>query len=171
MLSSFRVPSSIDEPISVNVLIPRNRVRVFSLLRSSNIALLKTALPNMDFIFNGQLLEDNCTLDFYNIQPNDSIVALPSNPGTGQVERWMRITRDADAFSDCVRSLVSKKSRSESLRLHDLRAMRIESRPRVYRRLCEAERNAPMLSSGKTCPTVVPGREKEVSTAPLPMCW
>jgi hypothetical protein len=58
-------------------------VRVVCLLRSSSIAFLKTEIPNMDLIFNGQLPNDNCTPNFYNIQPNDSIGALPPNPGAG----------------------------------------------------------------------------------------
>jgi hypothetical protein len=126
----------------------------------------------MDLIFNGQLLDDNCTLDFYNIQPNDSIVALPSSPAaSAQVERWMRITRDADAFSDCVRSLINEKSRSEVLRLQDLRAMRLESRPRVYRRICAAECNTSTMSTGTVHPTVIPRKENEASNKPLPVYW
>jgi hypothetical protein len=171
MISSLPMAAAIDGPISLNIIIPRHRLRVISLLRSSSIALLKELLPNLDLIFNGQLLNEKCTLEFYNLQPNDLIVALPANPGAGQMERWMRITRDSDTFGDAVRSLLNQKSRTECLRLQDLRAARTELRPRLYRRLCDAERNAPGLLTSRTSATVIPDQRPNASTEPLPACW
>jgi hypothetical protein len=55
----------------------------------------------------------------------------------------------------------------KSLHLQDLRAARIELRPR----LCDAERNAPVFSTDRTPSTVLPGQTPNASTEPLPVHW
>jgi hypothetical protein len=86
MISQSKVTDVIEEPISLNILIPGYRVQAISVLRSSSIQCVKRHLPNTELIFNGQILNNKCTLDFYHIQPNDSIVALSADQGRAMTE-------------------------------------------------------------------------------------
>jgi hypothetical protein len=66
----------VEEPISINILIPLYRLKIFSVLPSTSIAKLKAALPKSELLFKGQILNDAHTIAFYHIQQNASLVPM-----------------------------------------------------------------------------------------------
>jgi hypothetical protein len=160
-----------EEAITINILIPHYRLRVISVSRSATIGSLKKSLNDFELIFNGELLNDSHTIEFCGIQPNDSIVAIPTEPEEVETVRWMKITRDSDVFEEAVRSLASRTSRPESFRLQDLRTFKLESRPRSFRKLCQEWRNSECLAKVERTATQIPSESPAISEEPLPICW
>jgi hypothetical protein len=69
--------------------------------------------------------------------------------------------------------LVNPAARSETLRLRDLKTMRVESRRRLFRRMV-TEKVKEELVFAANCqhpPTVLPEKVDAVSDAPLPVAW
>jgi hypothetical protein len=171
LMSSMKPMPPPEESISINVLFPQYRIRVISVTRSSTIAFLKESLGDSELVFNGQVLSPDQTVGFYGIQPNDSVVVIPIEPGQKEIARWVRITRDSEAFDDAVRSLANRVSRTESFRLNDLYAFRLEAHPRMFRRICRAWRCPEASTQVGKFPTQVPLGSPMLSEQPLPICW
>jgi hypothetical protein len=171
MISSPHTVDVAEEPISINILIPRYRLKIFSVLPSTSIAELKTALPKAELIFNGQILNDAHTIAFYNIQQNASLVAIPTQAQPNDAAKWMKLTLDSDMFDDSIRSLLNHSSRKETLRLQDLRALKLESRPRSFRRMCCDWKHYDFHSRTDPMRTVIPSISNEPSEGALPVCW
>jgi hypothetical protein len=142
-------------------------------LRSSKIEFLKNCIPNSDLIFNGQMLSDAQTIDFYDIQSGDSLVALSSGNCPADAARWLQFTHDFDTFTNCIQSMTNQISRKESMRLRDLRGLKWELRPRGFRKLCceEIFLKNKHGSGINSVPTVIPKDATAVSDTPLPVCW
>jgi hypothetical protein len=171
MISSSKIVDVVEEPISINILIPRYRLKTFSVLPSTSIGEFKTALPNSDLIFNGQILNDAHTIAFYNIQQNASLVAIPTQPHPNDAAKWIKLTLDTDTFDDSIRSMLNRSSRKETLRLQDLRAAKLESRPRSFRKFCHDWMRYDFVPRTEEAQTVVPSRSNEPSEEALPVCW
>jgi hypothetical protein len=171
MISSTKSAPEAEEPITINILIPRYRLRFISVFRSSTIGLLKKFFKDAQLIFNGQMLDDHHTIEFYGIQPNDSIVAIPTAPEEDQTAHWMKITRDADAFEDAVHALSIRTSRREAFRLNDLRALRLESYPRAFRRVCREWPSSGISATAEKTSTKIPLKSSIIQEEPLPVCW
>jgi hypothetical protein len=168
MLSSVKPLDVTEELIPINILIPGYRLRTISVFPSTSIASLKLSLPHSDLIFNGQILNDAHTIAFYQIQPHASLVAVPDG---GEAAKWMKITLDSDTFDDSIRSVVNRSTRNESLRLQDLRSVRIETRTRSFRKFCWGWRKRDLGAKRETGTTRIPGEAEAVSETPLPVCW
>jgi hypothetical protein len=163
--------SEVEDRITISILIPHYRLQMIHVFRSSTIRALRKSLNDSSLIFNGQLLDDDFTIEFYGVQSNDAIVAIPSKPERKETMRWMKITRDSDVFDETVRSLASRTSRPESFRLHDLRAFRLESRPRAFRKLCRDWQESGSPAKVEKIPTQMPVGSSTIPEEPLPICW
>jgi hypothetical protein len=124
-----------------------------------------------EFIFEGELLDRRRTLDCYNIKNNDAVVAIPVNRSDTVANHWMRVTRDSDSFMESIQFAIHHESHTNFLRLKDLRAQKLEFRPRAFRKM--------MVSRVQGCPpdqkrrltTIVGCTPPEVPCTPLPVCW
>jgi hypothetical protein len=158
--------------ISINVIIPRVGIRGCCVSSSMTIASLASHCSRRDyhFIFNGELLDGSRTLDFYSITNHDAIVAVPANGPRATADHWMRATRDSDAFMETIQFATNRTSRADFLRLKDLRANRLECRPRAFRKMManSAQATAPDVNQFAT---VVDGPPSELPCGPLPVCW
>jgi hypothetical protein len=117
-------------------------------------------------VFNAQILDPQGTLEFYGIKNNDAIVFVPVNVEN----QWMRLTREVDAFSDTIHFAISKDSRADFLRLKDLHAIQLESRPRALRKFmanCIQANTRDVIRFA----TIIGEIPSELSCDPLPVCW
>ncbi len=109
-----------ESDIIINIVVPRKCVRVVAVNRTQRIAFLNRLFPNekREYIYNGQMLNENHTMKFYNLKSHDSIVALPacSDLNTAKTT-WIRLTRDNESFSESVNTSISKRNRGEYARL------------------------------------------------------
>jgi hypothetical protein len=130
----------------------------------------KCHISGTRLIFNGEFLNPDFTLEFYNLQNNDAIVAIPPAEQDGTIAHWMRVTRDSESFMESIQFAMTKESKMGFLRLRDLKAARIEFRPRVFRRLLT---NQKPIETGHSLlfPTVIEDAPTEISSSPLPVCW
>jgi hypothetical protein len=161
-----------SEMISISVVTPRMGIRSFFVSKSMTIRNLATQchISETGLIFNGEFLDPKLTLEFYNLQNNDAIVAIPPNERQGTIDHWKRVTRDSENFMESVQFAVRKESRVGFLRLRDLRAAKMECRPRAFRRFLA---NQKPLENGHPLefPTVIAEAPTEIPSSPLPVSW
>jgi hypothetical protein len=159
-----------DAQITVNVLMPGARRKVTTVHPSSPVGVLKGIAPNTDLVFQGQILIDSQTFSFYGIQADDLLVAL-RRPREIRSAGWKGFVPDEDFFGDATSHLTHRSAQAELLRLQDAHAIRMETRPRWFRRLCrDMELNGRPPPSGKIA-TQIPREATAISSAPLPICW
>jgi hypothetical protein len=157
-------------PISINILIPRIGIRVVKVQRSDSVSILQSYLriPQIGFIFNGQLLNSECAFELYNVQNHDSLVAVDSERERA-AQRWIKLTDESDDFSNSVQCAINPKCRGEFLRLRDVHRMRLEAKPKTFRRITRMiDRDVFENRSGET---TVPEPSAEISSDPLPMLF
>jgi hypothetical protein len=158
--------------ISINIVTPRMGVRRVLIPRSMTIGSLAShsRLGEGGLIFNGEILDPQQTVESYNLHNDDAIVAIPANAPEGTIMRWIHTTRDSEDFMESVQFAVGKNSRDGFLRLRDLRAARLESRPRAFRKFLA--RHKTVEERPPQCfPTVLSDPPSEPSALPLPKCW
>jgi hypothetical protein len=128
---------------------------------------------SLSFISNGIQLSDTFTFDFYRLHDKDVIVALPRGAPSADLQRWCVATDDSEAFTDQVGFLVGTGTSREVARLRDYQMIRVEKRPRTFRRFASACRNAGQTrtSSAAPCSLTVVDRPEEPSADPLPILW
>jgi hypothetical protein len=171
-LHFWTMTDKITAKIQLFIVIPHGCIRTLSLCRSSTIESIAETLhgTNVWFVYNGELLNPKCTLEFYGIKTNDALVAVRSNEHNDMNHHWMRMTRDSETFLNSLRFCANQESRDNARRLHDLRTMRLETRPKAYRRHISkwAQIDAPHISA---VPTILGEPAVEVACDPLPQCW
>jgi hypothetical protein len=128
------------------------------------------SLSNPQCIFNGQILDPNSTFKQSGIKDNDSIVFVSGNGARDAADRWMRMTREGDMFSDTVQFAIRKESRADFLRLKDLRVNRLECRPRAFRKFMANHMDADTPEVIRFA-TFIGEAPSELSCNPLPVCW
>jgi hypothetical protein len=157
--------------ICITIIAPRVGVRRCRVSASSTVCSLskQCCLPGeSDFIFNGELLEGRHTLGFYGIQNDDALVAVPVNGPPLAASHWMRATRDYDGFLEAIHFSMNDESRLAFLRLKDLRAKRLECRPRAFRKFGAWHTDASDARKGQT---IVAETPSVLPCSPLPVCW
>jgi hypothetical protein len=158
-----------SDVICINILVPRAGVRSCLVSLSTAIEALaeQYSISKANWVFNGQVLDPKSTLGLHGIQNNDAVVLVPVN---GAADRWMRVTREADAFSDTVQFAIGKESRMDFLRIKDLRASRLECRPRAFRKFTanQSQTDTPDVIRYAT---IIGETPSELSCNPLPVCW
>jgi hypothetical protein len=134
--------------------------------------------PNSDLIFHGQMLNENYPIGFYNVQQNDSVIALPRGCPSAAVP-WFGLTNEFDKFVGKMRALMNHGTRNELIRLHDVHSSRLEMRPRSWRRLRREMRerekangaeDGRVIRAGSEA-TSIPAVATSVSDTPLPTWW
>jgi hypothetical protein len=126
---------------------------------------LQSLIPDAEFIFKGEILNQNKIFSFYNIQSEDVIVALPKRR-SDEVTRWTQITQNYDEFQESMGSAMGR----ETARLRDLSWIRRERGVRFTKRMLnyEVKDNRVMMSE---FPTVIPPPPTKMSDTPLPVWW
>jgi len=156
--------------ITINILIPQIGIRIVKVRQSDPIAVLRSYVhrPHVDFVYDGQILNSECSFQSCQIGNDDSVVAV--DPGHEKATyRWMKLTEELDDFSNSVQCAINPKCRGEFLRLRDIHRIKLESRPRTFRRMTK------MLEKDVLSPiagdTVVAEPPSEISCEPLPMMF
>jgi hypothetical protein len=159
--------------ITVNVVLPGAGLLHVQVEPQQGISSLASRVRQdrrFDFVFKGQVLDQQWTFDDYNIQDNETLIAINQISGRAR-QRWMRLTDDDD-FQEIMRCATNAKSHIEFLRLHDVHRMRLESRPRTFRRICRTQiGNAADATECPVGSSVLNERPSELSTGPLPVLW
>jgi hypothetical protein len=129
-------------------------------------------IPESALIFKGAVLSDDHAIEFYHVNMNDAIVAIPLAAISRIGRRWMILTEDADSFADSVNVMIHPVSTMELLRLQDLMFAKRELRSGRFRRWMAHQ----TVTCGSVVPaqiysTIVPAAATELSTSPLPVCW
>jgi hypothetical protein len=62
------------------------------------------------------------------------IVALPSLPTSDAAHRWIGLTEDCDSFAEKVSCIMNPRLFHEAARLRDVQLVRLENRPRSFRK-------------------------------------
>jgi hypothetical protein len=92
------------------------------------------------FIFNGMTMIASKTLEYYGVGDSDLIVMLPASRKVHDVAKLVSVTRDIDEAKDRMRFLLNGERLEETARLHDVQIMRMEARPKMYRKLlCDVD--------------------------------
>jgi hypothetical protein len=160
--------------VAIHVLVPLVGIRVLAVNPSDRISVLDSVLgiPQLDLIFNGQLVNPAASFETYNIQQNDCLVAVqPCSDRGALARRWIKLTDESDEFATSVQCIINPTCRHELFRLRDIRRMRLEARPRTLKRLSAAlDRSSRSLEVVPT-ETVVPKPPTAVSCEPLPELW
>jgi hypothetical protein len=159
---------------SVNLVVPRFGARPVMVSSTTLIARLFDCFadPEIDLVYQGQILDAQNTVDNYGMKPNDCVIAIPTgSKSLSTRQTWMNITRDSDDFATRVSACLNGSARREVVRLRDLEVMRRESRPRRLMRthlanLSEANGNHRLGSM-----TIIPPAPTAVSVLPLPCSW
>jgi hypothetical protein len=129
--------------------------------RSTSIGSLKSKIfPETvgDFLFKGQLMTDQGTLDYYGVQAGDIVVAIQ-----GKTQAELKNSHKERDEMIC----------RESLRMRDLLMRRREGRPRAQRKFITAvmRQLGQSLPKAVPSPTVISGWEPSIGTSPLPVIW
>jgi hypothetical protein len=75
----------------------------------------------------------------------------------------MKITRDSEFCGDSVRIVLNYSSRSESMHLQDVRALKLESRPHAFRRFCAEWMKHDLNAQVEVIETQIPDVATEIS--------
>jgi hypothetical protein len=158
--------------VELKVCSPRQPVRLISARLSGQISALQSLWPSSPkrFIYNGVELADAMTFAFYGIRDGDSIIALPAGGDSlHHTSQWIAPTRDADAFNDALHWMLDPATAAESARLRDIHLLKLEMRPRAFRKMNIAddeEKDPKAAADVATCqPALAP------TTRPLPVPW
>jgi hypothetical protein len=178
MSQAFELPDKTTQVqpsdfLHLNVVLPHICVTPVSLSGQSLVRIIQDRFPGRIFIYRGQVLDVNRPFSFYGMQPKDSVVAIASDSERTRLEQWLSTTSDFDTFGDMIHSLMEQTSRRETQRIQDIRAMRLECRPRQYRRFMASFLPSIDVSSSskKGKPTIIPDAPLDLSCDPLPPCY
>jgi hypothetical protein len=161
-----------DDRITLNLVIPQAGVKRVTVHRVAPVSSLKAFCPALDLMFlcNGEILSPDKPMGFYDLREQDAIVGWPRNAKTAATNRWMALSRDADAFKEAVHFASSRNLIPESRRLNDLRNSQFELRPKQFLRRCD---NVRPIAASKVpvSPSVMSDPADTASTEPLPVWW
>lgn len=160
-----------SEEFSVFVFVPNKYTKRITVRKGDACGTLKNIFghDNTTFLYKGQSLNFDSTFGDYNITNRDSIIALDSGCESTEISKWMSLSRDADDLNDALRKVMSQSSRGEFLRKMDMSSMRLELKPRAFRRLVTRCMNRE--ESGKVTEhvTVMAPTPSTIRTEPLPL--
>jgi hypothetical protein len=161
-----------QEFIPLVVVVPGYNLTMIQAPRSASIASLKKCITgsNVELMHKGQIMNNESTLAFYEMQPNDVILALPKK---ASADLALRVARMGDSMESIAANLTNERSRREYCRLRDLACQRLDSRPRAARKhLTKAVRTATDWGRGPIRQSsMIPDPPLDVSTEPLPVPW
>ncbi|KAH0789377.1 hypothetical protein GPJ56_006711 [Histomonas meleagridis] len=166
--------NSIPKKFPLLVYFPGRCVIKVSIYPTSAIANLKRLAPydSVAFLYNGQYLIETFSFEFYGIKPRDVLVIVQSNQ-SGDFSKWLNLTRDTDTFSDRISSIINQKTSREAARIRDFQLIRMERKPRAFRKLCSAKmsRIGESAKSQQSTTNISYERPTMPSTEALPSFW
>ena len=145
---------------------------------------IKPSIPekNVLFVYNGVFLTEQVNFQYYGVKERDVIVVIPENRNLPVGDKWANLTKDPELFREKVTSMIDPRTSREAAKLRDFQMLRLERKPRYFRKLCNCYANSPY--SVKTAsahssrslaiarmPIIAPQKATEPSTAPLPIFW
>jgi hypothetical protein len=132
--------ASPHDSISVFVYYANKYIVKLNMASSDRIGNLRDRVDvvDCDLLFNGEILMDSVTFQMYGIHDRDAIVAVRRVAQSLDVSHWLSITRDSEAFQDRIRFFFNEQTSRELGRISDVAMLRIERRPRMFRRMCYA---------------------------------
>ena len=154
-----------------------------NVLPSATIKDIKPLINEKDveFLHNGMFLSDNYNFQFYGIKEREVIVVIPANRNLPAGEKWANLTKDVELFREKVSSVIDPRTSREAAKLRDFQMLRLERKPRYFRKLCASYAanprqpwSQPATSQNiqrKETVIVKPGDFSAPSTAPLPTFW
>ena len=146
--------------INVNLAMPVGRLRSLMHLGTDQL------------VFSGQILPDIGTLSGYGVKEGDTLVVVSNVPHDREMERWLVITNDADAFHDRMQFIVNEQTAQEAARIHDVLMAKIERKPKMFRRICsQLDTRRPKPSPQTSQATVMYDKPDQPSCLPLPVQW
>jgi hypothetical protein len=166
-------PEEEGDSLRLNIVIPMCCVTSLAVSGSALVGSIRGRFPGRCFIYKGEHLEENRAFSSYGMQSTEPIVAVACDWPRSVAQHWAEITRNSDGFYDTIRGVMNRATRLEALRMHDVRALRLETRPRHYRRYVNSSSplKAADLSKLGQSATVIPRPAERPSIEPLPFAW
>ena len=126
--------------ISVMIYVPCRYVVKLNVNPKAHISDLRRllTLEQCQFVFQGQLLVEARTFQFYRIKNGDTLVVVQSPDLGVEVDKWLSITDDVDSFRDKMKSVLNEDAGKETARIRDMLMTKLERKPRTFRKLCVA---------------------------------
>ena len=172
-----------QKKILVLIYYPSKWVLKANVLSSATTKDIKQLIPNKDvaFLHNGIYLSDTHSFNFYGVKERDVIVVIPNTQSRPISDKWANLMCDKDLFRERVSSVIDPKTSREAAKLRDFQMLRMERKPKVYRKLCasfpsNAENTQLRISSSPSITedlkTIVPETALNgPSKDPLPIFW
>ena len=178
---NFSASSIPRSKIFVLIYFPGKWVLKANVLSTATIKDIKKLIANDDvvFIHNGVEMNDSLPFSFYEVKDRDLLIVC-SKMKRFVHEKWTNLTKDTDLFNERVSSIIDPRTSREAARLKDFQFLRMERKPRAYRRIClqfiEEEANKRILQSEKkrkhiTVIPEIPSSISQPSSNPLPIFW
>lgn len=114
-------------PLQVSVYFPTKYVRKvmikpLMLVSSLRISVIPKDL-NCALIFNGSILDESKTFEYYQLQDGDIIVISPSQTAN---LKWIKLTEQQNYVKDMIKFMVNPQITKEICRLKDIRFNKLE---------------------------------------------
>ena len=107
---------------------------------------------------------DSMPFSYYDVKDRDILFVCPKS-NSAVNEKWATLAKDTDLFREKVGSIIYPSLSKEAARLKDFQMLRMEKKPRTYRRLCaqflEEETNKRLIRSEQ--------KQKHVTIIPEPL--
>lgn len=165
------------DQIGVYLCSPTRYIRRFVVNPSKPISIFRKVITDKDtvFVFNGCVLNENNTFNYYGLDDESTIVILDNNAKNIANNKWISLSEHKNSFNERVKTFLDPKFRSEILRIRDMKFSRLDIQPRKYRKLSafiSAETmSVPEETQRQISSTTIPLKLDEPSFAPLPFSW
>jgi hypothetical protein len=164
-----------QKKILIHIYLPGRCIAQVNVVPGSPIRELRSVLRSdrITFLFNGILLSDSNSFDFYGIREQDFLLALPIPPEAAYTSGWISLSQDTESFKERLECLLNRGTASEVARIRDQQFTKIERRPRTFRRLtasCQGGLEFPPPETQSSA-MVIARSDDAPSVAPLPILW
>ena len=124
-----------NKAIIIYICSPDHSIKTIKVVPTSkNETLQKLYQNKMLFVFNGQILSENLTFDFYTIKNNDNLIALHKSEDkkmSYNLFHWLNESKN-DSFKENIQMIARKESKTEVARLFDLSLYRMEGHRKIF---------------------------------------
>lgn len=165
------------EPPSIAVFIcgPNEKIRKAKIRVNEPIASLQTLFPGSprQFLYHGQILDDDQTVDAYAMADSDIVMAVPLEfVKNCSRSKWLKISEDTTQLSEKLLASSNPSTASEWARLEDLKFIRMSNRSRGQKQIMKRVAIIQNIhGSSLQTQTVIPSQVMEPSVEPIPFVW
>ena len=164
-----------ERTFPVFVYTPPYHTKIVHVRSSDTIAshLKRLRLEQVMVLVHGQIANQKMSMQFYNIQPKETLIVIREDSNSDEVAKWMRVTEDAGSpFANAVQLVMNKKSRHSALVRSDIVGFKLETKPKAFRRavrrfMSKSEDGRPESFSD----LIITGPSESISDEPLPVLW